>query len=365
MANLPTRNNNPGNIRGTGGAFEQHSSSLEGQAALYNDLTSKLSGDSSHKIPDGPHAGQPLTPQSSLLDMIRVYAPTKDHNSPLSYAADVATQLGISPDTPIGALLPHIDQLARAMANHEGYKGQWAGSSDTKIDLDSSSGPTDSSGINNLGDTPNYPGSGLDNLPQTQGDSDSEGGDDELAPEKSSIRQQFRNSATGLIQGQPYVFGLPSGLATTQRLINGEIDQDVNTANQDMPQQQEAIKRLHEMALNGTPKDDPKRLKLAGLLRTGQNLPSPTNAQIDPGVNVTPKQVGTSSALTVGAILGIPKLIEKAPSLLKSGSSNSGGLVNKAVGIAKKGVTLLGIAQALKHTPAKGLVSVLGHLFGD
>lgn len=135
MATLADRNNNPGNIRGNTGekGFHGYGTALDGQAALYNDLTAKMTGGSKHAITEGPNKGQKLGPDSTIFDLISVWAPRADHNDPASYAADVANQLGISPDTKIGTLMPHIDQLARAMANHEGYKGAWAGDGSTAI----------------------------------------------------------------------------------------------------------------------------------------------------------------------------------------------------------------------------------------
>ncbi len=115
LANLPTRNNNPGNIRGAGGAFVKFKTPLEGQIALYNDLTVKMTGQSKTG----------LKPQSSLYEFAQKYAPKSDGNDPANYAANIANELGISPDTQIGSLVPRVDDFAKAIAKHEGYKGQW------------------------------------------------------------------------------------------------------------------------------------------------------------------------------------------------------------------------------------------------
>lgn len=123
MANIPTTNNSPGDIKNSSGQFQTYGTPIDGQAALYNDLTAKMTGKSIHG----------LTPDSTLVDFARVYDGSKNDSDNLQYAANLANSMGISPDTKIGTLLPHIDQFARAVANAEGYKGPWSGSMDTKI----------------------------------------------------------------------------------------------------------------------------------------------------------------------------------------------------------------------------------------
>lgn len=122
---LAGKNNNPGNLRFTGqsgasqgvGGFAKFDSPQAGFQALVDDLTYKMTGQSSNKIPDGVHKGQKLSQNSTLEDLIRIYAPTADSNAPSSYAQAVATDLGIS----ITTNLSQIDatDLATAMAKHE------------------------------------------------------------------------------------------------------------------------------------------------------------------------------------------------------------------------------------------------------
>ena len=121
MANIPTANNNPGDIRSPNGDFNIGASTpLDGQAALYNDLTAKMTG----KSKTG------LNGNSTLYEFAQKYDPKGDgSNDPISYTAKLANQLGVSPDTKIGTLLPRIDDFAKAVANNEGYKGAWAGGS--------------------------------------------------------------------------------------------------------------------------------------------------------------------------------------------------------------------------------------------
>jgi alkylhydroperoxidase/carboxymuconolactone decarboxylase family protein YurZ len=122
---LAGENNNPGNLRFIGqqgatqgqGGFAAFSTPEAGYQALISDIGYKMSGQSTNPIPDGPHAGQTLGPNATLEDMIRVYAPTADGNNPVSYAQTVATQLGVSPQTPLSKL--QASDLAPLIAQHE------------------------------------------------------------------------------------------------------------------------------------------------------------------------------------------------------------------------------------------------------
>src|ERR1035437_493213 len=110
-------NNNPGNLKNPDGSWQTFATPQAGFQALMNDVQVKQSGNSTHAIPDGPNAGQKLTASSSLTDMMRIYAPTKDHNDPVSYANIVAKNLGISADTAIGQI--PTDALSAQIAQHE------------------------------------------------------------------------------------------------------------------------------------------------------------------------------------------------------------------------------------------------------
>lgn len=104
------RNKNLGNLKDPNtGQFRTFSSDVEGKSALYNDLTAKMTGTS--------RTG--LNGNSSLLEFSKIYAPASDKNDPVQYAANLANKLGVSPDTPIGTLLPRIDDFASAIASNE------------------------------------------------------------------------------------------------------------------------------------------------------------------------------------------------------------------------------------------------------
>lgn len=109
--NIPTKNNNPGDLKNSSGNFQSFSSIPEGKAALYNDLTAKMTGTS--------NTG--LNGDSSLIDFSKKYAPSSDNNNSLQYAANLANKLGVSPDIKIGSLMPRIDDFANAISSNEGY----------------------------------------------------------------------------------------------------------------------------------------------------------------------------------------------------------------------------------------------------
>jgi hypothetical protein len=82
------RNRNPGNLRPTSAdqpqidGYRVFPSLVQGFAALRDDLSSKF---------DGSHG---LTPASTLLDLLSVYAPAGDKNSPNAYTQFVCAWTG-------------------------------------------------------------------------------------------------------------------------------------------------------------------------------------------------------------------------------------------------------------------------------
>lgn len=110
MANLGVRNNNPGNIKDPStGEFRVFNTPQEGQQALIDDLTAKVSG-TSHVI----------KPTASLADFAKVYAPASDKNNPDSYAKILATNLGVDTSVPIGSLSSRVNDFAHAISTAEG-----------------------------------------------------------------------------------------------------------------------------------------------------------------------------------------------------------------------------------------------------
>jgi hypothetical protein len=120
--NRPDRNNNPGNLKVGGetdkGGFTIFETPEAGFQAMVQDITAKLTGNSpATRAKLGRNA-------ETLLDVISVYAPEGDGNDPVNYAKSVASQLGINNiNVSVGELLPKVQELAKAMAKHEGFTG--------------------------------------------------------------------------------------------------------------------------------------------------------------------------------------------------------------------------------------------------
>lgn len=117
--NLPTRNNNPGDLRDpTTGSFRQFASPQEGYAALLNDLHAKQTGTTTTG----------LGPASTLVDFANKYAPSSDGNNSAQYAANLANKIGVAPNAQLKDL--NLGKWADAVAKNEGYQGP-LGSSQT------------------------------------------------------------------------------------------------------------------------------------------------------------------------------------------------------------------------------------------
>ena len=103
-SHLPKRNSaNPG--------FRTFSTYAEGRNALENQLKLYQTGKTKN----------PVSPNSSLLHAMSVYAPKGDgNNNPVVYANFIAQRLGISPNTPISKI--NTKQWADAIEKMEGNK---------------------------------------------------------------------------------------------------------------------------------------------------------------------------------------------------------------------------------------------------
>ncbi len=113
MANLPTRNNNPGDLRDPKtGKFRNFNTPAEGYAAMLNDLEGKFTGNNRHG----------LSEKSTLADLVKVWAPPSE-NDTAKYIADMSNTLGVAPTTTLGELHPRITDVAQAIAKKEGYNG--------------------------------------------------------------------------------------------------------------------------------------------------------------------------------------------------------------------------------------------------
>jgi len=114
MANLPTENNNPGDLRDVGqagasqgqGGFAAFPDAKQGYAALLNDIQAKIN----------------RNPNETLGDFSNTYAPSSDNNNSAQYTANLANQLGVAPDATIGSLEPNIGKFAEAIAIMRGIR---------------------------------------------------------------------------------------------------------------------------------------------------------------------------------------------------------------------------------------------------
>lgn len=106
------RNRNPGNLRDSAlkigedpAGFAVFADFPTGYRALVHLLQLYFSGQNAHSI----------GPQSTLADLFAVYAPSSDHNSPLAYAAFVATWISTALNKPytsqskLGDICPVVD----------------------------------------------------------------------------------------------------------------------------------------------------------------------------------------------------------------------------------------------------------------
>lgn len=112
---LAVTNNNPGNLKDPKtGTFRQFASPQEGYAALLNDLQAKKMGTTTSG----------LGPSSTLVDFSATYAPKGDNNNPGQYAANLANQMGVRPDSRLKDL--DVAKWASAVAKNEDQSGTFA-----------------------------------------------------------------------------------------------------------------------------------------------------------------------------------------------------------------------------------------------
>jgi hypothetical protein len=115
MENIPTQNNNPGDLKYVGqqnstptqGGFAKFDNPQNGYGALLNQVQGYITKD----------------PNYTLADFSNKWAPPSDNNDTAQYTANLANKLGVSPDTQIGTLEPQIGKFADAIASNEGYQG--------------------------------------------------------------------------------------------------------------------------------------------------------------------------------------------------------------------------------------------------
>lgn len=109
---LSVRNNNPGNMRGPDGNFQQFDTPDAGMQAMQKDLALKISGQSPAMAAKFGQGYQP-----TLSNVISTWAP-ENENDTQDYIDSVAKQTGLAPDTVLTA--DHIPALQQAMIKQEG-----------------------------------------------------------------------------------------------------------------------------------------------------------------------------------------------------------------------------------------------------
>lgn len=276
MANIPTANNNPGDIRAADGSFNIGAKTpLEGQAKLYNDLTAKMTGKSTTG----------LNGDSTLYEFVQKYAPRGDgSNNPEAYTADLANKLKISPDTKIGTLMPRIDDFAHAISQHEGYKGSWV--SGNPVSDTQGSQASQPSGNGFLPVTPPANASSY-NAPVQLTSA-------ELNPTATKKTLNTGNAVAD-VMGMG-AFG--KGLATAGRTIAGHGNDEGNA-------QGGALQALSAIMAKFPQGSAARKQAIAQYQKTygggkqvaGQSA-IPTQAEIDPGTTLKNKDVGKSAATT-------------------------------------------------------------------
>lgn len=127
MQPLNARNNNPGNMRGKGGAFQQFATPQAGMQAMANDLLLKIAGNSpamKARYGDGY--------QPTLRNLITTWAPPSENDTD-NYINTVAKQTGLHPDAAltandINALIPAMTQMegGKAASDYFGQGTQYA-----------------------------------------------------------------------------------------------------------------------------------------------------------------------------------------------------------------------------------------------
>lgn len=106
----PGTNNFVQGVKGGAAGFKSFDSYEEGKTALVNQLKLYQTGKTRNNV----------TPDSTLLEAMSVYAPAADKNNPTAYAKFVAKKLGVDINTPISQL--DTKKWADAIEQMEGNK---------------------------------------------------------------------------------------------------------------------------------------------------------------------------------------------------------------------------------------------------
>jgi hypothetical protein len=100
---LSYRQNNPGNLRGTGGVFRTFKTYAEGFAALQYDLKLKIFG-TAPSVQRFMKGTRKMYEELTMQDYVSIYAPSADRNNPIAYCdalCEDLKQYRIQPSSPL------------------------------------------------------------------------------------------------------------------------------------------------------------------------------------------------------------------------------------------------------------------------
>ncbi len=316
MTTLAVRNNNMGNLKDGSGNFQSFSDPVEGKAALYNDLTAKMTGTSKTG----------LNGDSSLLDFAKTYAPASDKNDPIQYAADIANKMGISPDTKIGTLTPRIDDFASAVASNE----------DPSITYKATDQPSDTPPVTSDSSTSTTPQTFEDYLKQNPNPNDTSTPSDSNPNLKATTGNKIVDAVLPFIPGGKLAQGLGYGLAAATGSQKGLIDAN----NQGIDIQGQLLAQIKKDKAEG--KDTTKLEK--AMKDLGLSLTDQANQISDVGTG------GISNGEVLGSAASLAAL--PAASYL-GGALSGGGIMNEGKGLVSGVLSKVSSGTALGSTVAQ------------
>src|ERR1039458_2897884 len=115
---------------------------------------------------------------------------------------------------------------------------------------------------------------------------------------------------------------LGMGLATAGRVASGSINQTGADEYQMQKDQQTVITKLQQLRAQGVPRTDLNYMQLENYLKRASGQTAPTQAQIDPGTQLSNREVIGSAIDTAGLVLGSGEFkgATEAPQALSAGS---------------------------------------------
>lgn len=355
MANIPTANNNPGDLKTSTGSFQTYSSPAQGYLALAADIHAKMTGATSTS----------LTPNSTLADFANVWAPASDNNNPTAYANSLSKQLNVPVNTPISALQPRLRDLTAAVAKQEGFQGQQPTMSTTDF---ASKIKAEYPQYKNIDDQlltqkilAKYPQYGAIIAPDTTNTPSIS------SPINSSSNSNFGTNLQSIMNANPSEAGsLGNALTANEQNFGSSIGGVIAANTPDYKnylastqnlalEKQKVIAAIQQKEAAGGDASD-----LIAILQkvSGQSVPTPE--QVNPVLNKTPEQIAgeglgvATDILGAGSLSGVGEEATAAKGLLPSivQGAKTGAKYGGAFGIAQ------GVSQGLQNN--QGVSGVVG-----